>query len=881
MSFLDHNYPSWAPRPIGSQDASAQPPNHTLFSETSAIKSILQSSQIPNLPNASPHPWDDITSQLWRLYSKAQYQLPNKERLENLTWRLMSIKVEKERRKHQQSIQASSSTNQAIWEPYQSPTNLLQHPQHAFLMGDDISYMNTPLSSIIDSPGNTTSFFPSPVSNTITTSTTTPNSSNSASSSYNKSESLLQSPRNHHSKPPATTRSNNAPSRVHQKPKDKQRLSPTIDPTSAEFDYVAHIKKMSQEGYQADMFRAKKRPAESSPLVTAQNAFTPIPDMPMEYQKFYHSKSWKQSYPFSPQKPPTNSMSSPVAPNTPGPQSNSFRFSLDPLAVEGLDNNNTNNTSTASTPNPNNYMMNNFEFSHDFNNSNSNAQQNLGTSFSGESSATLRKFAEPADSLSLSSSMTSLADLYSPNGVSMASSMSNPSSTQLYDSTSRDPLFFDYGMSQSSKARLMARGPHSASAMDISDRMKDHDHKRFQDLNNWRTQRSHAVPNSAPSYDDEQQHIQPSQIFNQDGQVSQPLQKFIDETDFNSSIFSFKGKLDDSDSLFTVNEHGGFPNLNDVDFQPSSSSLPITSSSVPVTSTLMNHKNANNNNGSHRPKIARTASTVNASSLLTPSGSRTNLKKMVGNGGGSTTSITKQAKLPNSKSATERPKFKLGSSSVSPSSDEDKKQQDGGAAPSAQLPTSCTNCHTQTTPLWRRNPEGQPLCNACGLFLKLHGVVRPLSLKTDVIKKRNRSGPGGGSTSGPSSGSGSNGGDSSTTSPGGPRKSTSRRGSTVMDTTGANAATAGIRKAKPTRNNSIVASNVRTAVLQQQQQQQLQQQLQQQHQSPGSTGSGKKQGQVLSTTSNKKKAGGAGYDASSSGTSDEASNQWEWLTMSL
>jgi hypothetical protein len=50
----------------------------------------------------------------------------------------------------------------------------------------------------------------------------------------------------------------------------------------------------------------------------------------------------------------------------------------------------------------------------------------------------------------------------------------------------------------------------------------------------------------------------------------------------------------------------------------------------------------------------------------------------------------------------------------------------------------CTNCATTTTPLWRRNPEGQPLCNACGLFLKLHGVVRPLSLKTDVIKKRNR-----------------------------------------------------------------------------------------------------------------------------------------------
>jgi len=72
-----------------------------------------------------------------------------------------------------------------------------------------------------------------------------------------------------------------------------------------------------------------------------------------------------------------------------------------------------------------------------------------------------------------------------------------------------------------------------------------------------------------------------------------------------------------------------------------------------------------------------------------------------------------------------------------------------------QPPTSCTNCGTQTTPLWRRDPEGQPLCNACGLFYKLHGVVRPLSLKTDVIKKRNRaSGTPNGSNSRKSGGAG-------------------------------------------------------------------------------------------------------------------------------
>ncbi|XP_078723471.1 transcription factor GATA-4-like, partial [Lampetra fluviatilis] len=50
----------------------------------------------------------------------------------------------------------------------------------------------------------------------------------------------------------------------------------------------------------------------------------------------------------------------------------------------------------------------------------------------------------------------------------------------------------------------------------------------------------------------------------------------------------------------------------------------------------------------------------------------------------------------------------------------------------------CANCRTATTTLWRRNADGEPVCNACGLYMKLHGVARPLSMKKDAIQTRKR-----------------------------------------------------------------------------------------------------------------------------------------------
>ncbi|KAI8334047.1 hypothetical protein BD560DRAFT_414785 [Blakeslea trispora] len=53
--------------------------------------------------------------------------------------------------------------------------------------------------------------------------------------------------------------------------------------------------------------------------------------------------------------------------------------------------------------------------------------------------------------------------------------------------------------------------------------------------------------------------------------------------------------------------------------------------------------------------------------------------------------------------------------------------------------TVCTNCETTTTPLWRRDAHGRTICNACGLYYKLHLVHRPATMMKTVIKRRKRS----------------------------------------------------------------------------------------------------------------------------------------------
>ncbi|OWR52456.1 GATAd [Danaus plexippus plexippus] len=61
-----------------------------------------------------------------------------------------------------------------------------------------------------------------------------------------------------------------------------------------------------------------------------------------------------------------------------------------------------------------------------------------------------------------------------------------------------------------------------------------------------------------------------------------------------------------------------------------------------------------------------------------------------------------------------------------------------GGARGPRVELSCSNCGTHTTTIWRRDARGEMVCNACGLYYKLHGVPRPSAMRRDTIHTRRR-----------------------------------------------------------------------------------------------------------------------------------------------
>ncbi|KAJ7615696.1 hypothetical protein B0H17DRAFT_1220402 [Mycena rosella] len=64
---------------------------------------------------------------------------------------------------------------------------------------------------------------------------------------------------------------------------------------------------------------------------------------------------------------------------------------------------------------------------------------------------------------------------------------------------------------------------------------------------------------------------------------------------------------------------------------------------------------------------------------------------------------------------------------------DDDDDSDAGLAPGAP---ECSHCHTHRTSVWRRSKTGAKLCNACGVYARLRGRDRPLSLRRNRIRPR-------------------------------------------------------------------------------------------------------------------------------------------------
>uniref|UniRef100_A0AC35GLX7 GATA-type domain-containing protein n=1 Tax=Panagrolaimus sp. PS1159 TaxID=55785 RepID=A0AC35GLX7_9BILA len=55
----------------------------------------------------------------------------------------------------------------------------------------------------------------------------------------------------------------------------------------------------------------------------------------------------------------------------------------------------------------------------------------------------------------------------------------------------------------------------------------------------------------------------------------------------------------------------------------------------------------------------------------------------------------------------------------------------------------CSNCGATKTSAWRRNQHGQLICNACGLYYRMHQTNRPIYLRKNHIQTRYRKKNGG------------------------------------------------------------------------------------------------------------------------------------------
>ncbi|KAH1380043.1 hypothetical protein KXW98_003736 [Aspergillus fumigatus] len=655
---------------------------------------LLQDSLFPEWRNAAPRDGvespdemqrkDPLATQIWKLYSRTKAQLPNQERMENLTWRMMAMSLKRKERERLQQNNRPSTKNGGSSEPSgiaqlrQTDRPSFARPSTSTDLASDpmnIDDFIVPIESPADRPRSP------PTDKAATSSVAIPIKSR-------KDQSADATP---------------VPASFPHPPQDQRRNN--------EFGYVPRrVRKTSIDERQFFNLQipTRKRPAESSPqvppvsnamLAQDPNFSAGVPDYTLDNASSgfaLHSNTQNHHN--------NNNLTSPGVP-----------FGLDIFSL-GED-------PILSSAGP--------------------YQAHFTFSPSDSPMTSANPFANVYAQTPIASSLNS-TEFFSPPPSGYQSSVSTPQPT--YDGD--HSMYFDM---PSIDARTQRRIPNYIThRSNLSASLQP----RFMFNNNTGSEQQHGMTHGSnsssavhsPNYTMSQsQHVDPTQVLNPSDFPTSNTHAGIfsfgadsDNEDDDANNYTERAGLampadfgdDNAGDMNGLNWDGQFPGsfhslsgfsvqhrkhvtIGSADMMDTPSewnqggSLGRTHGSAASVSEVRNREQ-----DPRRQKIARTTSTPNTNQLLRQSMNNT-----------SHTSPNTPPESGLSSAVPSRP--------ASPGGSKNGDQNNG--------PTTCTNCFTQTTPLWRRNPEGQPLCNACGLFLKLHGVVRPLSLKTDVIKKRNRS----------------------------------------------------------------------------------------------------------------------------------------------
>ncbi|KAG0684323.1 hypothetical protein C6P40_004586 [Pichia californica] len=656
---------------------------------------------------------DGSATSLWRMYSKAKAGLPYRSRMENLTWRLMFINLEKEKKvttTNTTTTTAATNTNIITTTTATSNNNINdiydQNNNINMLSNDyhqnDINHtnennmMNHPTDINIDS-NDTENLYMWPQFPDLKFLDNNNDNNDNSNNTLNDAQNLQQN--SHQNEPNISidnrnkTKNSNNNSNLSPQQNNNNQQQNSNKPShqkSSEFNYLDHIKSLSNDdSYLSDptnifnnsnnsikpsFSNNKRNESISSNSRFIRKEITPIHKaQPSKLsQSFLHQHLVQSPRDSMIKQTHSNNMLTPTLSTT--PSSNYF------------------------VSNPHQNQSNNNKISLDFNIDTQEITTPVPTDMLLSSSAQTNS---PMGSQGLGIANVPFND---HNSISMSSSFTlQPTPTQLQSLHS-----------------------HSNSASLINSVQKEHNIDFFDS------------PIHPPIKQSESKNNQ--FLFNNNQNINNEERSLSIEHN-NHLNFDFDGDLNMLDSLNSIETDLLAPDI-------------LTSSNI-------------NNNTNQNLELVTSPSKTNKDKLTTKSTSKKSTPKSTSDTPSSTKTskkTTSSSSNPAKRKSTTSRKKKADSSTSTPAANQNtpsiptpplqpssqpQSKSSNNTPTNISTPNSnvtnglegeiaCTNCHTKTTPLWRRNPEGQPLCNACGLFLKLHGVVRPLSLKTDVIKKRQR-----------------------------------------------------------------------------------------------------------------------------------------------